>query len=58
MATASHRLRELLASGGLIQAPGAYDAITARLTAQAGFPAVYMTGAGTQRLAAIPTMAC
>jgi 2-methylisocitrate lyase-like PEP mutase family enzyme len=28
-------------------APGAYDCITATLIAHAGFPAVYMTGAGT-----------
>ena len=28
-------------------APGAYDALTARLIEQAGFPAVYMTGFGT-----------
>ena len=54
MATASHRLRELLASGGLIQAPGAYDGITARLTAQAGFPAVYMTGAGASAARGYP----
>ncbi len=46
MATAAHRLRALLADGGLIQAPGAYDGITARLIEQAGFPVVYMTGAG------------
>jgi 2-methylisocitrate lyase-like PEP mutase family enzyme len=39
-------LKALLATPGLIIAPGAYDAITARLIAQAGFPAVYMTGAG------------
>jgi 2-methylisocitrate lyase-like PEP mutase family enzyme len=31
----------------LIVAPGAYDAITARLVDQAGFRLVYMTGAGT-----------
>ena len=31
----------------MITAPGAYDCITARLVEQAGFPAVYMTGAGT-----------
>jgi 2-methylisocitrate lyase-like PEP mutase family enzyme len=31
----------------LIVAPGAYDALSARLIAQAGFPAVYMTGFGT-----------
>jgi 2-methylisocitrate lyase-like PEP mutase family enzyme len=39
-------LRRLLAGGDLVVAPGAYDALTARLVAQAGFPAVYMTGAG------------
>ena len=27
-------------------APGAYDALTARLVEHAGFPAVYLTGAG------------
>ncbi len=41
------RLRELLRSKTMVTAPGAYDAITARTIAQAGFPAVYMTGAGT-----------
>ncbi len=30
-----------------ILAPGAYDALSARLIEQAGFPAVYMTGFGT-----------
>src|SRR5258705_7210987 len=40
------RLRELLAQPDLIVAPGAYDALSARLIAQAGFPAVYMTGFG------------
>src|SRR3979409_1238881 len=39
--------RQLLESSELIGAPGAYDAITARLIEQAGFPLVYMTGAGT-----------
>lgn len=41
------RLRELLAQGDLLVAPGAYDALSARLITQAGFPAVYMTGFGT-----------
>ena len=41
------RLRELLTRDGLIAAPGAYDCITARAVERAGFPAVYMTGAGT-----------
>lgn len=39
--------RQLLQGPGLIVAPGAYDGITARLVEQAGFPLVYMTGAGT-----------
>jgi 2,3-dimethylmalate lyase len=41
------RLRELLASPDLLVAPGAYDALSARLIAQAGFSMVYMTGFGT-----------
>jgi len=41
------RLRELLAGPDLLVAPGAYDALSARLIAQAGFSAVYMTGFGT-----------
>jgi 2-methylisocitrate lyase-like PEP mutase family enzyme len=41
------RFRVLLQKQALIVAPGAYDCITARLIEQAGFEAVYMTGAGT-----------
>src|SRR3954464_14239023 len=41
------RLRELLAGDALVAAPGAYDCLTARVVEHAGFPAVYMTGAGT-----------
>jgi 2-methylisocitrate lyase-like PEP mutase family enzyme len=41
------QFRDLLRHDGLIIAPGAYDCITARSIAHAGFPAVYMTGAGT-----------
>ena len=40
------RLRELLSQSELIMAPGAYDAWSAKLVVQAGFPAVYMTGYG------------
>jgi 2-methylisocitrate lyase-like PEP mutase family enzyme len=40
-------LRELLRQDGIITAPGAYDCITARMIEQAGFRAIYMTGAGT-----------
>jgi len=41
------RLRELLASPAPVVAPGAYDALSARLIEQAGFDVVYMTGFGT-----------
>lgn len=39
--------RQLLQQPGIIVAPGAYDCLTAMIIQQAGFPAVYMTGAGT-----------
>lgn len=41
------RLRELLTAPGPLVAPGAYDALSARLVEQAGFDVVYMTGFGT-----------
>src|SRR3954447_396530 len=41
------RLRELLAAPGPLVAPGAYDALSARLVEQAGVDVVYMTGFGT-----------
>lgn len=44
---ASSRLRRLLSTGDLVVAPGAYDALSARIVEEAGFPAVYMTGFGT-----------
>ena len=44
---ATTRFRQLLQEPGIIMAPGAYDCLTARLVESAGFPAVYMTGAGT-----------
>ena len=40
------RLREMMAERHTILAPGAYDALSARLIEAAGFPAVYMTGFG------------
>jgi carboxyvinyl-carboxyphosphonate phosphorylmutase len=41
------RLRELLNSGQMVVAPGAFDPLAARLVEEAGFAAVYMTGFGT-----------
>lgn len=40
-------MRKLIDAKQTIVAPGAYDALTARIIEQAGFPAVYMTGFGT-----------
>jgi len=45
--TPTPSLRELLARPEPILAPGAYDALSARLIEAAGFPAVYMTGFGS-----------
>ncbi len=50
----SAKLRALLNKPDIVVAPGAYDGITARLVEQAGFPAVYMTGAGTSMARGFP----
>jgi 2-methylisocitrate lyase-like PEP mutase family enzyme len=52
--TKARQLRELLSNAGLITAPAAYDCITARVIEQAGFSAVYMTGAGTAAMLGYP----
>ena len=44
---ATFKLRQLIEQPEIIVAPGAYDCLTAKIIQQAGFPAVYMTGAGT-----------
>src|ERR671922_1304289 len=44
---ATAKLRQRLREPGIIVAPGAYDCLTAKLIERQGFPAVYMTGAGT-----------
>ena len=41
------RLRELLAGPEPVLAPGAFDALSARIVEAASFPAVYMTGFGS-----------
>ncbi len=51
---ARKRLRELLAGTEMVVAPGAYDGITARAVQAAGYPAVYMTGAGTAATLGFP----
>jgi 2-methylisocitrate lyase-like PEP mutase family enzyme len=51
---ATTRLRQLIAGPEILLAPGAYDGITARLVEQAGFSALYMTGAGTAASFGLP----
>lgn len=40
------QLRKLLASGKTLAVPGAFNAMVAKLIAEVGFPAVYVSGAG------------
>ncbi len=54
MTTERMTLRRLLAGPEMLVAPGGYDGITARLIEQAGFSAVYMTGAGTAASFGLP----
>ena len=42
----AEQLKQLLAAGAIVQAPGAYEALSARLVQRAGFDAIYMTGFG------------
>jgi 2-methylisocitrate lyase-like PEP mutase family enzyme len=49
-------LRELLADGRLIAAPGVYDGLSAALVRRAGFPAAYMTGAGVAVSLGLPDL--
>ena len=44
---ATARLRQLLATSTPLVVPGCYNALSARVLEQVGFPAVYMTGYGT-----------
>ncbi|WP_426425612.1 isocitrate lyase/PEP mutase family protein [Bradyrhizobium genosp. A] len=45
--TSPARFRHMLRTNRLLALPGVYDGITARLSEQRGFNAIYMTGAGT-----------
>lgn len=48
--------RALMANPGYVLAPGAHDALTARLVQIAGFDAVYLTGGGYSRANGYPDM--
>ncbi|HEX4243642.1 MAG TPA: isocitrate lyase/PEP mutase family protein [Steroidobacteraceae bacterium] len=52
--TGAERLRAQLEGDRLIVAPGAHDCISGRLIAQAGFDALYMSGAGTAAMLGYP----
>lgn len=54
MPTKPGRLRDLIAGGGPLIAPGAYDAITGLLIEAAGFDLVYATGGGIARSMGYP----
>ncbi|MBB3010077.1 isocitrate lyase/PEP mutase family protein [Cupriavidus alkaliphilus] len=47
-------LRARLAGNDFLAAPGVYDGITARMAAQGGFEAIYMTGAGVSASRGFP----
>jgi 2-methylisocitrate lyase-like PEP mutase family enzyme len=50
------QLRELLASGHITVAPGAFDGLSARLVEQAGFSAIYASGGAIARSAGVPDL--
>ncbi len=54
--TPTRMLRQLLGAGTMVRAPGVYDGLTARLAEQAGFPCLYMTGAGTAMARGYPDL--
>ena len=49
-------LRQLLSNGEIVVAPGAYDGLSARLVAQAGFPAIYASGGAIARSSGVPDL--
>jgi 2-methylisocitrate lyase-like PEP mutase family enzyme len=51
---ATTRLRQLLASGKTLVAPGAHDAMTAMVLEKVGFDLIYMTGYGTAAAMGMP----
>ncbi len=52
----STQLRQLMAGGGPVVAPGGYDGISARMIERAGFPAVYASGGAIARSTGIPDL--
>ena len=54
MLRATTRFKTLLGGGNIVVAPGAFDALSARLVEQAGFAAVYASGGAIARSAGVP----
>jgi 2-methylisocitrate lyase-like PEP mutase family enzyme len=50
------KLRELLSSGHITVAPGAFDGLSARLVEQAGFAAIYASGGAIARASGVPDL--
>jgi 2-methylisocitrate lyase-like PEP mutase family enzyme len=50
------QLRKIISGNRYVMAPGAYDPLTARLVANAGFEAVYLTGGGYSRANGLPDL--
>ena len=53
---ASTRLRQLMAEGGPVVAPGGYDGISARMIERAGFSTIYAGGGAIARSTGIPDL--
>jgi 2-methylisocitrate lyase-like PEP mutase family enzyme len=52
--SSARRLRGLLAQGKLLQMPCCYDALSARLVEQAGFPLTFVSGFGAAAAKGLP----
>lgn len=50
------QFRKLLTEKRIIVAPGAFDALSARIVEEAGFPAIYLTGGGLSRSWGFPDL--
>ncbi|MDG3040949.1 isocitrate lyase/PEP mutase family protein [Roseicyclus marinus] len=53
---ASTRLRQLMAGGGPVVAPGGYDGISAKMIERSGFAAVYASGGAMARATGLPDL--
>ncbi len=52
--SAGTRLRQLFRSGSALQMPGAFNGLSARLAAEAGFKAVYISGGAISAASGVP----